>query len=255
MTATVALATNRGVIEPRVKWIDLAEAKSIFTLPDPWPALAIGGFHSDLVNRAYAHLAYTDQFGGRENAEVVLAALGEGFVKPFSRFRFEPTNGDTNHALKMKALDAICELSVFYGDRISAVVWESLAHLTCRANPEVEQSIIREAAAGTLPHHYALVDSSLHATGLVYTFLMHVNSVMFRHTGRILVHNCDCSCSLVNLEEIGGSIDYALPREKIQAASQSVFTHLLAETFKLMECFLPFAYSITPESREIKALL
>ena len=70
-----------------------------------------------------------------------------------------------------------------------------------------------------MPYHYALVDSALHATGLVYTFLMHVNSVMFRHTGRVLVHNCDCKCSLVNLVEMDGSINYTLPRANIMAAA------------------------------------
>lgn len=242
-------------IQPRMKWVDLAQAKKNLTLPDPWPMLMDNGFHQDLTDRAYAHLAYTKEYGGYENAEASLAILGSGFAAAFSRFRFGPTDRDPNYKLKLKALDAIDELSAFYGNRVSAVVWDALAHLACREDPEREQSIIKEAASGTLPHHYLLVDCALHATGLVYTFLLHVNSVMFRHTGRILIHNCDCSCSLVNLEEIGGSIDYRLPRAKLQAATQSVFTHLLAETVKLMEDFLPFAYSITPEAQQIKALL
>jgi len=250
MATTIAVA-----IRPNMKWVDLAEAKRTLTLPTPWPALIANGFHEDLVGRAYAHLAYSRAYGNCENAETCLAVLDKGFAAPFDRGRFAPTANDPNYALKTKALDAFSELSTFYGDRVSAVVWDSLAHLACRADPEEERSIIKEADSGTLPHHYLLVDCALHATGLVYTFLMHVNSVVFRHTGRILVHNCDCSCSLVNLEEMGGSLDYTLPRVKVQAATQSVFTHLLAETVKLMECFLPFAYSITPEAREIKALL
>jgi hypothetical protein len=252
MTATTAKAP---AIQPRMKWVDLADAKRTLTLPDPWPALTTHGFHQDLIDRAYAHLAYANEYGGSLNAEATLAILGKGFAAPFDRSRFEPTTHDANRALKAKALDALDELATFYGNRVSAVVWDALAHLACRADPEREQSIIKEAALGTLPHHYLLIDSALHATGLVYTFQLHVNSVMFRHTARILVHNCDCSCSLVNLEAIGGSIDYTLPQGKIQAATQSVFTHLLAETMKLMECFLPFAYGVTPEAREIEALL
>lgn len=243
------------IINPRIEWIDLAEAKKHLRLPRHWLELEAMDFHPDLVNRAYAHLAYACKNDGENNARAVLANLGEGFHKPFDRSRFEPIESDPNFSLKQKALDAIEELSRFYSNRISAVIWDSLAHLASRPDPEVEKSIIKEAASGKLPFHYALVDSALHATGLVYTFLMHVNSVMFRHTGRVLVHNCDCNCSLVNLETIGGSIDYTLPRANIVAASQSVFTHCLAETWKTMECFLPFAYSISPESREIKALM
>lgn len=242
-------------INPRMQWVDLAKARQEIRLPLPWPELEARGFHPDLVNRAYAHLAYARKHDGEDNARAVLAHLGEGFRKPFDRSRFEPAEGDPNYSLKQHALDALQELAEFYGNRISTVIWASLAHLACRSDPEREQSIIREAASGKLPYHYTLVDSSLHATGLVYTFLMHVNSVMFRHTERVLVHNCDCNCSLVNLEAIGGSIDYTLPCQNIIAASQSVFTHCLAETWKLMQCFLPFAYSITPEAQEIKALL
>lgn len=250
-----AIALKRLEIVPKRKWVDLTKAKKMLTLPDPWPALASQGFHEDLLNRAYAHEAYAEEFGGAENACAVLALLGNGFATPFDRSKFEPKTNDANRSLKMSALDAFDELASFYGDRISSVVWESLAHLACREDPEREQSIIKEAASGTLPHPYTLVDSALHATGLVYTFLLHVNSAVFKHTGRILVHNCDCSCSLVNLEAIGGAIDYVMPKTNMKAATQSVFTHLLAETVKLNECFLPFAYSITPEAHEIKTLL
>jgi hypothetical protein len=251
MTQSTATIT----IVPKVAWIDLPLAKQTLTLPFPWNELLAQGFHEDLTDRAYAHLAYAKHYGGEENARAVLTALGEGFVRPFERSRFSPHRNDPNGELKTKALDALEELAHFFGNRVSAVVWEAFAHLASRQDPEVEKSIIKEASAGTLPHHYTLIDSALHASGLVYTFILHVNSVMFRHTGRILNHNCDCSCSLINLEAIGGCIDYALPQANVKTATQSVFTHLLAETDKLMERFLPFAYSITPEAREIKELM
>ncbi len=238
-----------------MKWIDLTSAKATVRLPDPWPLLESQNFHPDLVDRAYAHLAYAREHDFEDNALAVLAALGAGFASPFNRSRFDPQDDDPKRELKVKALEAIEELAACYGNRVSAVVWNSLAHLACRENPEEEKSIIKEQSSGTLPHHYMLVDSALHATGLVFTFQIHVNAVMFRHTGRILNHNCDCSCSLINLEVMDGMIKYAPEAERIQTMTQSVFTHLLAETVKLMQCFLPFAYSITPEAREIQALL
>jgi hypothetical protein len=246
---------NTQTIVPVIRWVDLPEAKARVTLPDPWQKLEASGFHEDITNRAYAHLAYARENSFEGNATAVLAAVGTGFLIGFDRSKFGPTRADPNYELKQKALDALEELAGFYGNRVSTVIWESLAHLACRKDPEREQSIIKEASSGTLPYHYTLVDSALHATGLVYTFQLHVSSVMFKHTKRILVHNCDCSCSLVNLEAIGGRIEYVPPQANVVAMTQSVFTHLLAETVKLMECFLPFAYSITPEAREIKALL
>lgn len=247
MTTQVCLV--RYAVKPQIRWVDLDRAKKEVHLPHPWGELEERGFHADLVDRAYAHLAYARENGGEMNALAVLQAVGAGFLHPFD------LDGGLRGDLRGKAIAAIRELSEFYGDRVSAVVWNSLAHLALREDPEHEQSIIKEASAGTLPYHYLIVDSALHATGLVYTFLMHVNSVMFAHTERIVVHNCDCSCSLLNMERIGGSIHYTPQREKVNAMTQSVFTHFLAETVKLMECFLPFAYSITPEAREIKTLL
>lgn len=250
-------AVDRFPIRPQVKWVDLAKAKATIRLPEPWQALEARKFHQDLVDRAYGHLAYVSEYRlkGLDNAVSVLEALGEGFLMPFSPISFEPKQGDPSYDLKMKALNALNELRDFYGDRVSAVVWESFASLACRAEPEVEKSIIQEGAAGTLPYHYTIVDTMLHAAGLVYTFILHVNSVMFKHTGRILVHNCDCNHSLVNLEAVGGSIDYTPPAANIKTMTQSVFTHSVAETIKLMEDFLPFAYCLTPEAAEIQAIL
>jgi hypothetical protein len=251
---TTAVLESTAIL-PQIKWINLNKAKRTLQLPEPWLTLEASSFHQDILDRAYAHLAYCTEYGGLSNAMIVLGLLGEGFIRPFDRVDFDPGTNDPHFGLKTNALDALSELAEFYGDRVSSVVWHSLAYLAARAEPEVEQSIIQADGTGTLPYAYTLVDSALHATGLVYTFLMHVNSVMFRHTGRVLVHNCDCNCSLVNLEEMGGRIEYALPEWKIIGATQSVFTHLLAETHKLMESFLPFAYSITPEACKIKALL
>lgn len=237
-----------------VEFIDIEIAQKAI-LPEPWPDLIASGFHPDLADRAFAHFAYCQKHDFSYNAAIVLTEIGNGFVRPFNRNFFEPQRDDEFFGLKRSALDAIEELAAFYGDRISAVIWNSLAHLAARSEPEVEKSILKEAADGSLPYHYAIVDSALHATGLVYPFLLHVNSVMFAHTSRILIHNCDCGCSLVNLEAIGGEIRYELPRENIIKASQSVLTHFLAETVKLMELFLPFSYSITPEAREIADMM
>src|ERR1700722_1441328 len=109
---------NLAVI-PQIKWINLNKAKLLLKLPDPWPALIANGFHQNLIDRAYAHLAYCTEYGGLQNAEVVLAELGEGFVNRFERSRFEPAPGDPYYGLKMRSLDALVELSEFYRDRIS----------------------------------------------------------------------------------------------------------------------------------------
>lgn len=257
MTAVLLPGVSSG-IRSHVKWVDLSAAQRILTLPEPWPMLETNHFHEDLANRAYAHLSYSTRYGDgdmQHNARVVLALIGAGFLAPFDRSRFEPKASDPNYDLKIGALNAVDELANFYRDRVSSVFWDSIASLACREDPEAERSIVKEGAEGKLPYHYAVVDAALHAIGLVYTFALHMNSVVFRHTGRILVHNCDCNHSLVNVEAIGGSVNYTMRRENVKNATQSVLTHFLAETIKLTDAFLPFAYSITPEAREIQELL
>lgn len=244
------MRNGEAVLRVNIKPIDITIARRL-VLPHPWPELEQEGFHPDLIDRAKAHLAWCQKNGYEENARIILASLGAGFKTPFSQARFSLQAGQNESNLRRSALMAITELAKFYSNRISSVVWNSLAHLAVRENPEEERSIVKEAKTGALPHHYMIVDSALHATGLVYTFMLHVQSAMFSHTGRILVHNCDCNCSLVNLEQVGGRIEFTLPPEKILPTSQSVFTHLVAETVKLTECGLPFAYSLSEESRDL----
>lgn len=238
------------MLKIKTQWIT-DEERLVAPLPLSWRTLKKLSFHNDLMERAQAHAAYAKKHGFSQNAQYILEEVGKGFLTPFNPKDFtQETQG-----LRTKAMSALVELSNFYENRIPSLVWNSFAHLATREDPEVEKSIIKEASSGKLPHHYTIVDSCLHASGLVYTFMLHVNSVMFKHTGRILNHNCDCSCSLINLEEIDGVIKYELPQKSIITASQSVLTHFLAETVKLQQDFLPFAYSITPEAKEIQCML
>lgn len=236
------------------KWVD-RNTLQLSNLPALWQVLD-GKIGQDLIDRAIAFWGYTRQFGDeamQHNADALLATCGLGFLEPFNADRFRPQQDDPFADLKNNALNALVELAVFYGNRLPAVFWDSFAYLATRDQPETERSILQEAQHD-LPHHYTIIDSCLHASGMVYKFLLHVNSVMFHHTGRVLDHNCDCSCSLVNLTTVEGSILFTPEQEKIIPMTQSLFTHLLCETVKLQSLFLPFALGLTPEAAEIMKL-
>lgn len=232
--------------------LDLDKVRKQVILPKVWQDLEANGFHEDLVTRAYAYMAWMERTGDERkigNARAFLSSLGKGFGEPFDRIPFEPTADDPYIGLKMKALDAITELSHEFGDRVSSVMWDSLAHLGTRSEPEEKRSILKEA--DILPHHYGIVDTMLHAMGKVYTFSLRVQSVFFAHTGMVLIHNCDCSCSLLNLKKVDGGISFDFGPGERREATQSLFSHELAESHLILNEKLPFEFTITGDAQAL----
>jgi hypothetical protein len=233
--------------------LNIGEMRKTITLPKSWHPLEAAGFNDDLLTRAYAHMAWTERTGNEVwigNARAFLSAMAKGFAEPFDRTAFDPKEGDPHFDLKRRGLDAVEELSDEFGDRVSSVVWDSFAHMATRSEPEVKTSILKET--DTLPHHYGIVDCMYHAAGKVYTFILRVQSVFFRHTGMVLVHNCDCQCSLLNLRSMQGAIQFDFTGEKERfEATQSLFVHQCAESHLILNCKLPFEYTITKEAQEL----
>ncbi len=238
--------------------LDIAAVKQNLVLPKAWQDLIAAGFdHEDIIDRAYAHLAWTERtYAGtpysavaQGNARAFVSALAKGFMQPFDAAPFMPLAGDPHAGMKHAFLAAISDLANEFGDRVSSVLWDSLAYLGSREAPEESRSILKEAAA--LPHHYAVVDTHLHALGKVYSLMLHVQSAVFTRTGRVLNHNCDCNCSLVNLLAVSGSVNAPLPRALHPEATQSLFTHLCAESELILNRRLPFEYTITKEAQEL----
>jgi len=221
-----------------------------------WEKLFDSGWHEeDLIQRAWAHLKWTEREAEKcnqpywvGNAKAFLASMANGFRKPFDRQDFMPKAGDPNFDFKVKVLGAIQDASDFYGDRCPSVLWNSFAYLGTREDPEISRSILKEAVA--LPHHYAIVDTMLHSSAKCYKLLLTVQSFMYQKTGMVIDHNCDCDCSLVNLLEGVGdmAVVFKIKTEQRFEATQSAFTHMLAESHLILNCRLPFEYTITKEA-------
>lgn len=227
-----------------------------------WKNLFESGWdEEDLIQRAWAHLEWTKREAEKcaqppwvGNAKAFLASMAKGFQNPFNRQQFMPKSGDANFDFKVKVLNAISDASDFYGNRISSVLWDSFAYLGTRENPEVSRSILKEATE--LPHHYGVVDCMLHASAKCYKLLLTVQSFMFARTGMVIDHNCDCDCSLVNLLTGTGemAVIFQIKPEQIFEATQSAFTHMLAESHLILNCKLPFEYAVTKEAALLKGV-
>jgi len=236
--------------------LNIEEVKNNLRLPNSWEKLIEQNFYQDLSDRAYAYLGcIIKRENPREiqNANAFLSSLGKGFNTLFDKEIFTLDKKDPYYGLKQNALIALEELSIFFGNRVNHTIWNSFAHLAVREDPEKKKSILSEQ--DILPHHYGIVDTNLHAAGKVYTFMLQVQSTFFKHTGCILVHNCDCSCSLINLKKVEGSIVFNLrTEEEIFECTQSLLTHQLAESHLLINEKLPFEFSITKEAQELFGL-
>ena len=235
---------------------NLEEMKEKLSEISAWKKLFETGWNEvDLIERAYAHYVWTireaevcskPEWVG--NARVFLSAMAKGFLGPFNPSTFLPKQGDVNVDFKTAVVKAVSSASGFYGNRISSVLWDSFAYLGTRENPEVSRSIIKEASA--LPHHYGIVDTMLHASAKCYKLLLTVQSFMYAETGMVIDHNCDCDCSLVNLLSGAGdmAVKFQIREDQRYEATQSAFTHMLAESHLILNCRLPFEYTVTKEA-------
>ncbi len=227
-----------------------------------WKSLFDSGWEEeDLTSRAYAHLKWTERESVKcnqphwvGNAKAFLSSMAKGFASPFNKQSFMPQKGDANFTFKVNVLEAIQDAADFYGNRVSSVLWDSFAYLGTRENPEISRSILKEA--NELPHHYGIVDTMLHASAKCYKLLLTVQSFMFKKTGMVIDHNCDCDCSLVNLLEGTGemAVIFKIKPEQRHEATQSVFTHMLAESHLILNCKLPFEYTVTKESALLEGI-
>jgi hypothetical protein len=211
-----------------------------------------GWYEEDLIQRAYAHLKWmeieaekTNRPHFLRNAKAFLSSMAKGFKDPFKPEDFLSPE-DPLFEMKEKVLRGIKETSDFFGNRVPSVVWNSFAYLATRENPEESRSILKEADA--LPHHYGIVDTVLHGTAKCYKGLFFLISNVAKESGFIIDHNCDCSCSLVNLLPQKGEMVFKIKKEQAYEVTQSMLTHILAESHLILNCKLPFEYTVTKEA-------
>jgi len=234
----------------------IKEMKDTLALEGAWKKLfATGWEEEDLISRAYAHLKWTEREAKETNrphflgnAKAFLNAMAGGFRKSFDKNLFMPKTDDPVFDLKINALNALEKSAKFFGHRVPSVVWDSYAYLGTRENPELSRSILKEA--DLLPHHYGICDTVFHAVPKCYKMMLGIQSDFWQGTGYVLDHNCDCSCSLINLLAGKGqsSVIFEMEERWIFESTQSAFSHLLAESHLILNCKLPFEYSVTHEA-------
>ena len=222
-------------------------------LPEPWPVLEENKFHEDLIKRAKGFYIQATSLGYKEEASEFLRFIGGGFIKPFNSEEIQIPANDPDRDMKIKALAVLQSLSNEFGDRVSSIVWKTYAFLATRPNPTGYATILE--SKDYLPFPWYIADTVLHGTGKVYGFMLHVHSKVFRETGLVFEHNCDCGCDVHggdNDEDF--SVHAPLKAERKGLATAALFSHLVSESLLIMALKMPFNMGVSPEAAEVMNL-
>jgi hypothetical protein len=216
-------------------------------LPPSWWQLRKEGFHPDLVLRAQRFCDFAAYDGCLPGAHMALDILATGFRRTAE---FPEVLPDDPHVrLKRNYRDALLTLASDFGNRISAVAWESVASLGLRPNPEQEATIFSQR--DHLPYPWWLIDAILHSLSKVYVFFLHIQTRINERTGMVLHHNCDCNHMVAPLPS-GQLIRCPIPARLVEEATAAFFTHLLIEVWVIGIKGLPTIFGLSPEGEELK---
>ena len=202
--------------------------------------------------------------GGEENLKFFrrytsfIEALGAGLLEPFSStpLRQYVRDNDPDAQIKRGVLDGLDEISKRYAGRVPSMLWEALAFVALRDDAFIDRSIIGDAMKykGSVARwHYAFYDACLHGFGKVYSLMLDAQTDITKHAGVVLIHNCDCGCSLVRLKR-GGTVDVPLAPEFHRKAAESFLTHVLTEGIILLRDRLPFVTGVGDDAAAALAL-
>lgn len=134
-------------------------------------------------------------------------------------------------------IECIAKLQETFPD-ISPILWGGLVAICAREEPEVEKTIIE--VQHELPYAWCLIDAALHALGKSYALNFHVQSAIFQSTGLMLMHGCGCNHYIASVRDSGGSINFTLPPDQHQIATQEWFDHFWSELYLIIKTGLPF---------------
>lgn len=232
-----------------------------------WKALQAAGNVPELVVRAermYLMALNARQQNGAEGVAFFerytsfAEALGQGLLEPFSSapLRQYVRAEDADAKIKHGVLDALDALSMRYEGRAPSLLWEALAFVALREEAFVDRSIIGDAVrykSTVARWHYAFYDACLHALGKVYSLLLDVQTEISTRSGVVLIHNCDCGCSLVRLSR-SGTVHVPLAAEFHRKATESFLTHVLAEGVLILRDRMPFITGVGDDAAAALAL-
>lgn len=201
------------------------------------------GFHRDLCETLYGFATNTQShFLGLGMREAVVQGLvgdtTEYFVQQYLRSttgidfsRFEPELSDRLRGTKIKYLGAIKKLHGQFGDRLPAIVYNTLAFAGSREDPHTEVRIpdVESDLITLTGSDWIAADTVLHALPKCSKLNLHVLSLINEATGSVLMHGCGCNHVIPAMGEYRIECFMELDEATIIEETESLLRHMLGD--------------------------
>lgn len=169
--------------------------------------LAASGFHADLCETLHGFAINTSAhfLSLGIQVEIVQGLVGDSaeyFAAQYLQahagidfVRFVPEQDSRLYGTKMKYLSGIQKLHAQFGDRLPAIVYNTLAFAGTREDPHTEVRIpdIESALIELTGSDWIAADAVLHALPKCSKLNLHVLSLINETTGSVLMHGCGCN--------------------------------------------------------------
>ena len=149
--------------------------------------------------------------------------------------RFEPEQSDRLHGTKVKYLGAIKMLHGQFGDRLPAIVYNTLAFAGTRADPHTEVRIpdVENDLIALTRSDWISADTVLHALPKCSKLDLHVLSLINQATGSVLMHGCGCNHVIPAMGEYRIECFMKPDEATIVEETESLLRHMLGDMILL----------------------
>lgn len=225
----------------------IKKGAGVSKLPEPFQIIQRNHRElTDIVDISARFYQYSVNNGFENKTYQLLDLIGQSFLDRFTYLEFYNNMVNIIDPKQKRAiidlLNALNELSIFFGNRIPSIVWESYAYMAIRENPFIKEKVYNIASQIRLP--WLVVDAVWHSVGKVWSLKNHIDSVIFKHSGLILSHSCDCNHVTSQAKE-GHIINVIIEKSEIEELTKAFYTHFLAELKLLVIDGLPFMLGLS----------
>jgi len=165
----------------------------------------------------------------------IVETYARGYIESaqFNINDFKPCEEDPFYQLKANYLNAVKEINQRFGNRLPIQFYQVLGFMTLRQDPTQEERIpdLEHLLPGQMGWKFA--DAVLHALPLCSRLYFDVQTIINKHTGRILGHGCGCSCGLAEMPRCVIDAPMGDKGCVLIEETESFLRHLLGQCFLL----------------------
>lgn len=201
------------------------------------------GFHADLCETLHGFAVNTSahflSLGMRQDiVQGLVGDTAEYFANQYLQTqtgidftRFVPEQGGRLYTTKMNYLSAIQKLHSQFGNRLPAIMYNTLAFAGTREDPHMEVRIpdIEDDLIKLIGSDWIAADTVLHAMPKCSKLNLHTLSLINKATGSVLMHGCGCNHVVPAMGEYLIQCFMKLDVATITEETESLLRHMLGD--------------------------